>query len=330
LRRYAINLGPVMPSPSLVRLHDRLLEIHAERPDLAPALDLQRTLLTRELELVDMFLAGGLPRLSLPGRYVAAKLRDGIPALFGEPVPLPQHLLTLALRDFCERLATGRTEQTARAIQAAFDGPLQPSAVISACFGRNQTQVRALAQHAGVAADVLWLIAELAVAPLAHLLQRQLFDGAATAGAAPPRPVPPRTASAGAVLTDALAAWDRGFCPACGSWPALLEAHDEGHTLRCSFCALGWTLASYRCVYCGNDGESFVTAKPDPDVPGRRIQFCGECGGYAKVLDLPRPTEFPLVAIEDLASLDLDMLAIERQYRRPALPTIARRPAPRA
>ncbi|MGE3405142.1 MAG: formate dehydrogenase accessory protein FdhE [Vicinamibacterales bacterium] len=304
-----------MPSPSLVRLHDRLLEIHAERPDLAPALDLQRNLLTRELELVDMFLAGGLPRLSLPGRYLAAKLRDGIPALFGEPVPLPQHLLTLALRDFCERLAAGRTEQTARAIQAAFDGPLQPAAVISACFGRNQTQVRALAQHAGVAADVLWLIAELAVAPLAHLLQCQLFDGAATAGAA---------------LADALAAWDRGFCPACGSWPALLEAHDEGHTLRCSFCALGWTLASYRCVYCGNDGESFVTAKPDPDVPGRRIQFCGECGGYAKVLDLPRPTEFPLVAIEDLASLDLDMLAIERQYRRPTLPTITRtRPAGR-
>lgn len=299
-----------MSAPPLQRLHDRLLEIHAERPDLAPALDLQRTLLARELELVDMFLAGGLPRLSLPGRYLAAKLRGGIPALLGEPVPLPQHLLGLALRDFCERLTSGRTEQTARAIQAAFDGPLAPAAVISACFGRDQTQVRALAQHAGVAADVLWLIAELATAPLAHLLQRQVFDGVATAADAP--------------LADALGAWDRGFCPACGSWPALLEAHEEGHTLRCSFCALGWALASYRCVYCSNDSESFVTAKPDPDAPGRRIQFCGECGGYAKVLDLPRPTEFPLVAIEDLASLDLDLLAIERQYRRPALPTITR------
>ena len=69
-----------MNSPSFQRLHDRLLEIHAERPDFGAALDLQRNLLTRELELVEMFLAGGLPRLSLPGRYLAAKLKDGIPA----------------------------------------------------------------------------------------------------------------------------------------------------------------------------------------------------------------------------------------------------------
>lgn len=302
-----------MLSPLSQRLHDRLLEIHADRPDLAAALDLQRNLLSRELELLEMFLAGGLPRLSLPGRYLATKLRDGIPALFSEPVPLPQHLLTLALRDFCERLATGRTEASARAIQTAFDGPLPPAAVISACFGRDQTQVRALAQHASVAPDLLWLIAELTVAPLAHLLQRQLFEGASAAPGTP--------------LAEAVAQWDRGFCPACGSWPALLEAGEAGHTLRCSFCALGWVMASYRCIYCGNDGESFLTARPDPEHPGRRLQFCGECGGYAKVLDLPKPTEFPLVAIEDLASLDLDMMAIERQYGRPALPTITRRPA---
>jgi len=301
-----------MSSPLFQRLHDRLLHIHAERPELAAALDLQRNLLTRELELVEMFRAGGLPRLSLPGRYLAAKLREGIPALFGEPVPLPQHLLTLAIRDFCERLATGRTEQTARAIQTAFDGPLAPAAVISACFGRDQTNVRALAQHAGVAPDVLWLVAELAVAPLAHLLQRQLFDSARTPGTP---------------LAVAVESWDRGFCPACGSWPALMETGDAGHTLRCAFCALGWMMASYRCLYCGNDGESFVTAAPDPEQPGRRLQFCGECGGYAKVLDLPTPTAFPLVAIEDLASLDLDMMAMERQYGRPALPTITRRPA---
>ena len=128
--------------------------------------------------------------------------------------------------------------------------------------------------------------------------------------------------AAGTPLGEALARWDHGVCPACGSWPALMEAAEAGHTLRCSFCAMGWTLASYRCVYCGNDGETFLTAAPNPDIPGRRLQLCGACGGYAKVLDLPAPTEFPLVAIEDLASLDLDMAAIERQYGRPALPTI--------
>lgn len=124
------------------RLHDRLLQLHEERPDLAAALDLQKNLLARELELTAVFLAGGLPRLSLPARYLAAKLGTGIPALHGEPVPLPQQLLTLAIRDFCERLTTGRTAEAASAIQAAFEGPLDPAAVISACFGRDQHRVR--------------------------------------------------------------------------------------------------------------------------------------------------------------------------------------------
>jgi formate dehydrogenase maturation protein FdhE len=88
---------------------------------------------------------------------------------------------------------------------------------------------------------------------------------------------------------------------------------------------MGWAISSYRCLYCGNDDASFLTAAPNTDVPGRRLQLCGACGAYAKVLDLPAPTEFPLVAIEDLASLDLDMAAIERQYGRPVLPTISRK-----
>jgi hypothetical protein len=43
------------------------------------------------------------------------------------------------------------------------------------------------------------------------------------------------------------------------------------------------------------------------------------------VLETGTPAEFPLVAIEDLASMDLDMVAMERKYLRPPLPEIRRR-----
>jgi hypothetical protein len=42
------------------------------------------------------------------------------------------------------------------------------------------------------------------------------------------------------------------------------------------------------------------------------------------VVELPEPSTFPLVAIDDLASMDLDMVAIEKKYMRPALPEITR------
>jgi formate dehydrogenase accessory protein FdhE len=153
--------------------------------------------------------------------------------------------------------------------------------------------------------DIAWLVAELASAPFAYLLQTQALS---SPGAA-----------------ESLRAWDRGYCPACGSWPAVGEAIAGRQSLRCSFCAAGWEVSSYRCIYCSHDGESLITAAPDVTQPGRRLQMCNACGGYLKVLELAAPTEFPLVAVEDLASMDLDMMAIERKYMRPALPEIKKR-----
>ena len=318
------------------RLNSRLDQIHSERPDLGAALSLQRVLLTSEIDLLDAIGAGGLPSLSLPPRYLAAKLGGGIPALHAEPIPLPTPLLTRSLRDFCERLASGSTAgSTATAVDAVIQAldvhGLDSAALLSACFGRDQQRVRLLAGHFGVSADIVWLVSELALAPFTHLLQVQVLHKAAGIGA--------RDSRAGSLesgvgsrepVLPALANWDRGFCPACGSWPALVESGVDGHVLRCSFCALGWQLLDYRCLYCRNADDGFVTAAADPEQPGRRLQLCGACGGYVKVLDVESPTVFPLVAIEDLASLDLDMAAIERNYVRPALPDIKRGHRPQA
>src|SRR5207253_1040243 len=75
----------------------RLLDLAAERwqamrearPDFEPALDLQRRLLTIVIDVMVAVDASPLPRLSLPPRYLAAKLGRGVPALAGEPIPLP-------------------------------------------------------------------------------------------------------------------------------------------------------------------------------------------------------------------------------------------------
>lgn len=320
--RAAMNAHAARPSgPSTdelrARLHSRLDQIDAERPDLGPALVLQRVLLTREIELLDALRAGGLPSLSLPPRYLAAKLAAGIPALHAEPIPLPTGLLTLSLRDFCERLRSGSTAAAVEGVVEAFDARgLDGVALLSACFGRDQQRVRLIAGHFGISPDLVWLVTELALAPFAHLLQGQVLSTASTGSGA---------SAGGDAVCAALANWDRGFCPACGSWPTLIEAGADGHLLRCSFCARGWQLLNYRCIYCGNDAEGFITAAADPEQPGRRLQLCGACGGYVKVLEVAAPTVFPLVAIEDLVSLDLDMAAIQKNYVRPALPEIKKR-----
>ena len=287
-------------------LDRRLAELSATRPDLTRALELQRTLLGRQVDMLDTFRSGGVPSVSLPPRYLAAKLQRSIPALYGEPIPLPGKIVELSAREYCGHLASGGAGERAIGVGRALDTrALDGAALVSACFGRDQRRVRFMAAQHDLSPDIAWLVAELAVAPFAHLLQCQVLSNAAAA--------------------DAVRSWDRGYCPACGSWPAVAEVVGGRHALRCSFCAAAWETASYRCIYCSNDGETFITAAPNPEQPGRRVQMCNACGGYLKVLELPAPTEFPLVAVEDLASMDLDMIAIERKYMRPALPEIKRR-----
>lgn len=281
----------------------RWTAIRAARPDLAPALDLQRTLLTLVVDLKHALDAGGLPRLSLPPKYLAAKLARGVPIFCGEPIPLPVPVLTPVLQQYCEALAVGGAgDAAARIGDAIRSGQIEPGSLLAASLARNQTAIRTGASHRGLAPDLVWLVAELAVSPFVHLLQRMLFS----------HPTDDR-------LLSALEAWNHGYCPACGSWPAVAEVVSGHRTLRCSFCSCGWELAAYACIYCGESGEKFVTAAPDDERKDRRVEVCSSCGGYLKTVDLPELSPFPLLSISDIETTDLDLAAMEHGYQRPAL-----------
>ena len=117
---------------------------------------------------------GRLPRLSLPARYVAAKLARGVPALAGEPIPLPVAVLTRTLLQLCGELAASGAGEVAEHIRSAIEGrSLDAGSLLSASLSRDQAAIRTGAVHRGLAPDLVWLVAELAVGPFAHALQRE-------------------------------------------------------------------------------------------------------------------------------------------------------------
>jgi len=277
--------------------------VHTARPDLAPALDLQRRLLGIVIAVAEALDGGRLPRLSLPPRYVAAKLGRGVPVLAGEPIPVPLPLLTPVIGQLCDALADGGAGDAALHIKQAIDsGAIEPGSLLGASLSRNQTAIRTGATHRGLAPDLLWLVGELAVSPYVHLLQQRHLA----------QPVD-------ADLRAAADAWNGGYCPACGSWPAVAEVVGGHRTLRCSFCAAAWELPSYACIYCGEGGETFVTAAPDEERKDRRLELCHHCGGYLKTIDVAQLSPFPLLSISDIETTDLDVSAMEHRYGRPAL-----------
>jgi FdhE protein len=201
------------------------------------------------------------------------------------------------------------------------NGHIDSPSLLMASLQRNQRAIRERALHEGLAPDLLWLVAELAAGPVAYLVQRQVMAAVAAHGA-----------------DVDLEQWDRGYCPACGSWPAFVEllsgpgqpfgdehigelaTWDTRGTewLRCSFCGARWRLRSACCIYCGERGEAFMSAAADLQRP-RRVQLCGTCRCYLKRIDVAEATPFELLPVEDLATNDLDVAAMERGYGRPSL-----------
>lgn len=287
-------LPPTSPDHLWQRATARWAEITAISPDLAPAIGLQQRLLRVIINAAEQ-LDQPLPA-SLTPHSVVDKWRRGVPALRNERVLIPDGLKD-TLPDLCSALADGGASDSAIHIRdAILDKRIDAGSLLSVSLARNQNAIRTSALHMGFSPDLVWLVGELGSCSLAFYLQTQLF----------------------ASLRVGLD-WDRGYCPCCGSWPTFIESHHASRALRCSFCAFAWDLRSRRCIYCGNSGDDFVSALPDVNRGDRSVELCSKCGNYTKAIEVSDATPFPLLAIEDLASMDLDTGAMHRGYRRPEL-----------
>ena len=298
--------GLLAPEALVRRAETRWADIAAAQPDLIPAIAVQRPMVIRTIRLVDR-LRHEPPALRLTPQRIADKLAAGDPMMRGEAAALPVLLLAPLVLEACDDLAAGGAGDVARRVRGCIDdGRVDMGSLLAASFDRNQRAIRAKAMHEGIAPDVLWLAAELAAGPAAHVAARTLLGGeAAEPGIAAARD-----------------RWPHGYCPACGSWPAFAEACGGAGRLRCSFCGLDWPARADRCPYCRDEDSSPTWATMSPGARDRAA-LCTRCGGYLKWLEPATATPFELLAVEDLASCAVDALAAGRGFGRPPLPTLA-------
>jgi FdhE protein len=113
--------------------------------------------------------------------------------------------------------------------------------------------------------------------------------------------------------------WDRGYCPLCGSWPAFAEVRgiERRRYFRCR-CGSEWYARALVCAFCGlSDHHKLTSLVPAKSEVHAVIDACNGCGGYVKTFTRLQGCAPGAVMVEDLASADLDMAAIEHGYVRP-------------
>lgn len=115
--------------------------------------------------------------------------------------------------------------------------------------------------------------------------------------------------------------WAHGYCPICGGWPALAELRglDGNRHLRCASCGSDWRIEWLRCPFCGEGNHEKLGSLVSPaSLERQTIEVCDGCRGYVKTITTLTPIRPEHVVLQDLATLVLDVTALDRNYSRPA------------
>lgn len=116
--------------------------------------------------------------------------------------------------------------------------------------------------------------------------------------------------------------WGRGYCPVCGSLPSMLVVEGEGaRRCSCSWCGALWPVPRFLCPACDNRdhvslGYLYVEAEPQ-----YQVQYCEVCGSYFKQIDVRERLYPPLLPLEELTTLHLDLLAQRAGWKQPPSPS---------
>ena len=112
--------------------------------------------------------------------------------------------------------------------------------------------------------------------------------------------------------------WMRAYCPVCGSPPSMaqLAGRDPGRRrlLACGRCRARWPFSRTACPFCDTDSQRLSSVTVQGEA-GLRIDHCGACRGYLKTYD-GEGNETLFLA--DWTSLHLDLIAVDRSFRRVA------------
>ncbi len=227
----------------------------------------------------------------------AEKLRNGEPLLRGERVPLDLPGIEATILELCGTMQRhSATPTSAEEIAAAIKGhALHIEVLVRTALEGQARMIRERAADLGLDGEMLCTLLRFSLFPALQQVAAQLAPLAAA------RP------------------WQRGYCPICGSWPLLGEHRglEQTRYLRCGMCAAEWAVDRLMCPFCGSRNHEDLGYLHVEDADQQRAVTCEQCHGYVKVLASLMAIPPLELVVHDLATLHLDVIALERGYTAP-------------
>ncbi len=278
------------------RLQARLEQLRKDRSELEEILDFYAKVLTAQQEnQIEI----ATPDPDLPKETVKLKIEEGFPLLDRDDFQVDvdgfrklfQNLCQLSLTENPVLAAAGKT-----LLEAVDSGKLNFAQLVTAAMQSETETMEGLANDLEVASPVLQALAKLSLQPsllvtAAAVAQRTAIDN-----------------------------WSYGYCPICGGLPAIaaLVGEEGKREALCSFCGHFWQLPRITCPFCKTDKQEDLRYFYGEGEELYRVHVCEKCRSYLKVVDTRKGGDARGLAVDDVASSHLDLLAEEEGYQRRA------------
>ncbi len=222
------------------------------------------------------------------------------PLLAGVTVAVPSPLADGWVCRLLDHAGRGDDPAATTLVGAARGGRLDALGLLEAAANQDASRLEALATALDADPDATAAVAHLAIVPLLQACRRRLGGN-----------VPPT--------------WMAGCCPICGAWPTMAESRglERARRLRCGRCGGDWGMVALRCPFCfTDDHQQLGSLVPEVNGETRKVDTCAVCRGYVKTLTTLLAWAPDEVALADLATVDLDLAALAKDFARPDAPAV--------
>jgi FdhE protein len=221
--------------------------------------------------------------------------RAAVPLLAGATLALQSSTVRRLLKRLIRAASRTGTAKMAT-LEAALRADVDILPLFTASVCQDSDRIDELVAVSGVDAEALHAVVGLLPVPLLHACNRRWASSISES-------------------------WLEGYCPVCAAWPAFAEVRGIERTryFRCGRCGGEWHSRALWCPYCDtHDHDNFVALVPENGGSNVVIDGCKHCLGYTKALTRLQGCPPDTVMLEDLASVELDVAALQHGYQRPS------------
>lgn len=257
-------------------------DLKREHPEWGPWLAVIQEILS---EIADPKWAAMVP---LGARPQASK----VPLLAQATLELEKRSLGRMFENLTRIAGRSGTAQMAT-LQAVPYAKLDILSLFGAALNQDSHRIKEFASVAGADPEAFHAVAALLPVPLLHACNRRWKPSES---------------------------WVEGYCPVCGAWPAFAELRgiERNRYFRCGGCGSEWQAHCLFCPYCGmTDHKQLASLVPEQSGSRSVIDACNRCLGYLKVFTTLQGSPPAKILLDDLASVELDLAAVEQGYKRP-------------